>query len=1037
MKKKKSSKKKAGSANAIHRIRWKLMGILLPVSIIPMIIIVAFVVPRVYGQLERSTNEFYTELLNQVSFNIDFIYKQYARTLANIYNIPEVRDGLNAPPYTSKEMENRIRRAIIGEATIAGGLRNTVEEKIDGFVFLYEMDRSSLIFPEYTDHIVHRVSNISRFIFYDKMVKDPLFLEVKNNNKVKMILGKFQPGVLSGFNSDSYSSILFPYYRTPPTSDSGTFTKFMVVLLNESFIQNFYKDITKLRTGTLYVLDNKENILSVNHPGEDDYYEYNPISGQYELGDDVAFDPFERMSFNEYQLLNTDPAILQKKPVRRLIERVNQQQDGEKSTNVTFNGTRYLVLSTFAETSGVRLVYFHPVAQIHKPVRNLVMILIILTIAIIAGMIIASFVLSGSFATPIETRTEELTQINEKLKELDTLKNDFIANITHDFRSPLTIIMNKSELALKNRDYSVERIHKTNQVIFDAALKLRSTIDKLLDLAKMDMIGVTINVQQFSLRNYFSSISEFYSSAVLESGIKIIYSMPDEEITDFYTDPEKFEEIVSNLISNAIKFVDKGSGLISIAVKNLPEHVQVSVTDNGIGIPKSKLRSIFNRFEQVKVGDRGDIKGTGIGLAFARQLAGYLKAKIWAESEGAGKGATFIVQFKKGKSHFKKSDFTSTAINDKRRAETRKLIQMEIQSKQLPAGVVSLVTEENREGEYDYQKGLILIVDDNQIIRDAVFEYLNLAGYKNMIMAADGNEALEAAYRYKPDLIICDYNMPNMKGDEFHDILSKNKKYSQIPFIFLSAVANKNIILERKKKGAVAYLQKPIDEKDFLITVENCLKQHMNFLQTLSKATIDGLTGLLNKTEILKVLYDRLSKGKSSDMSLIFLDIDHFKQFNDTWGHHLGDKVLKVIGAQIKKSLRDSDLAGRYGGEEFIVILNDTSIQDSHVDSGPTPGDDTKGFGCYCMNENDLSVHASFGVVSLKKSKNFIEKNGSASATSSDLLMEGDKHSLGNPTHLFQQDGDTHDRYGRCRHVPRQEDNLPQLWIRVTQGRPL
>lgn len=574
----------------------------------------------------------------------------------------------------------------------------------------------------------------------------------------------------------------------------------------------------------------------------------------------------------------------------------------------------------------------------------------------------------------LKFQSQELEDSNQKLAKLDDLKNDFIANITHDFRSPLMIILNTADLGIKydaNTDAKITRRYKT---IYDASLKLKTTIDRLLDLAKMDAQGVKLHVKKLPIKAFVESLSDFYRSAVLSTNIKIVDILPTQEVSNFYTDPDKLEEVLNNIISNALKFVNPKDGQITIEVNDFTDHINITVSDNGIGIPQEKLEAIFGRFEQVEGGKDSQYKGTGIGLAFSKQLMDYLKGKIRAESEGPGRGARFVLELKKGRDMFRQEDISDDIdIYDRvqmNRDNLLRLIESDLQEKTQPDDIEVFINELNKDGEFELRKSMILIVEDNKFIREIEKEYLQKAGYKNFIIAKDGKQGIEAAYKYRPDLIICDYNMPVMKGDQFHDELVNNPDFKRIPFIFLTAIADKSIIAERKKKGAVAYLGKPIDENDLQVSVEIHLMKYLEFKETYHHATTDELTKVYNRRTLLKLLQEKMAIRKFRPLSLIFFDIDHFKIFNDTYGHQAGDMVLEKVGHIAKNSLRNYDIAGRYGGEEFLVILQDTDIERASIVAEKLRQNieriDLE------HKQRKLSITASFGVASLTDHESYI-----------------------------------------------------------------
>ncbi len=534
----------------------------------------------------------------------------------------------------------------------------------------------------------------------------------------------------------------------------------------------------------------------------------------------------------------------------------------------------------------------------------------------------------------IRARTAEVEESNRKLSDLDNLKNDFIANITHDFRSPLMIILNNIDLSLKYDDALSADTRKKLKVVLESSYKLKSSIDRLLDLAKLDAHGLRISVKRVPIRRFITEVADFYKSVVYNTGIEVesVIGMREKEI---YTDPDKLEEVLNNVISNSMKFVDPGNGKITIGLEEEDARVRIYVSDNGIGIPKNKLETIFGRFEQLESGRKSRYRGTGIGLAFSRELMSYLKGTIHAESEGPGKGARFVIEIPEGKSLFTpeeiSDDEASYTGEDPRRVERKSTIESQLAASLDKEGVRVAFADPNGENEFDPKKGVILIIDDNREIREIVLEYLRNNGYANFILAADGFQGVEAAYAYRPDLIISDYNMPNLRGDQIHDELAGNPDFRKIPFVFLTAVADKNIVLERKKKGALAYLGKPVDEADLILTIELHLAKYMELKSTLYQATVDELTKLNNKRNLLKLARNQLGIRRLRDVSFLFMDLDHFKRINDNYGHQTGDSVLEAAGGTIRNTLRQYDIAGRYGGEEFLIVLPETSADNAAI----------------------------------------------------------------------------------------------------------
>ncbi len=583
----------------------------------------------------------------------------------------------------------------------------------------------------------------------------------------------------------------------------------------------------------------------------------------------------------------------------------------------------------------------------------------------------------GYFISFIDTSKSEqykkkLEIQSKKLKKLDSLKNDFIANITHDFRSPLTAIYNIADLAL-NYTPNLDEENKTKyEIIYKASLQLKDSIDKLLELAKMDANFIKLSIQQIDITFVLNKIFDFYSSLLTTNKIKITKDIPVKKIGNIYTDIEKLKEIINNVLTNAIKFVSPDSGLITIKLTEQPDAILITIEDNGIGIENDYLLSIFNRFEQVHPGRNSPYQGTGIGLAYARQLTKYLKGEIWAESEGKGNGSRFIIKLKKGKKFYKKDDFNENQFDPPNNNKIKSLIQTEIEKKNDKTKYTINFSDFNKENEFNYKKSKILLIDDDKNILKILLQYLHSFGYKNFITTTDGKEGLELIFEYTPDIIICDYNMPNMKGDQLHSQLINNPKYKKIPFIFLSAFADEQLILKCREMGANAYLKKPIDDKLLRITLEEHLKAYFEYLKIFQLAIIDELTGIKNRRNIISLLESELAVRHYRDLSLIFLDVDNLKKINDKFGHQVGDRVLHAIGIAIKSSIRLYDKAGRYGGDEFIIILPNTNIHQAHQVAEKL----NKVFRKTEIFHLDklVPINASFGISSLKNNKAHIEQ---------------------------------------------------------------
>ena len=420
-----------------------------------------------------------------------------------------------------------------------------------------------------------------------------------------------------------------------------------------------------------------------------------------------------------------------------------------------------------------------------------------------------------------EKLIKEINDTNAALKGIDKMKNEFITNISHDFRSPLSIIFNLAELNLTGKSELPGKIEEDFKIIYNTALKFLSKINTLIDLTKIETHGLQLKVSRVNLRDFLSASVKYYSSILKHSNIKVSLEVESESSGFCCTDIEKLDDILNNLMSNAIKFITHDHGKITVYLKETDDSVEIRVEDNGLGIKDEDIEIIFKRFEQSGNASFIPYKGSGVGLAYCRQLVELLGGSIKAVSRGEGCGAVFTVTL--DKKRFGSEDVN--VANDDTYFVPR-CINLELNQANQQELAVS-VTDENGENEYNPYKGVILIVEDESAMRNIVTRTLEAEGYRNFIAAKDGREALELMNKYRPDLIVSDFQMPQMSGDEFYNIVRREAGLSEVPFIFISAVADEQIAAAQRVRNGVAFLLKPIKSAELIAVVNTAMKNYM------------------------------------------------------------------------------------------------------------------------------------------------------------------------------------------------------------------
>ncbi|MBL4663390.1 MAG: response regulator [Flavobacteriaceae bacterium] len=408
----------------------------------------------------------------------------------------------------------------------------------------------------------------------------------------------------------------------------------------------------------------------------------------------------------------------------------------------------------------------------------------------------------------VNEQTTKIIKQKERLQELDTFKSRLYTNITHEFRTPLTVILGMSEqLESGLAQMPPEKAREKLSFIQRNGHSLLSLINQMLDLSKVDNNQLKINYIQGDILSYVRYISEsFHSHANTQNVIIKVESKKAEILMDY--DPEKFRQILSNLLSNAIKYTSSGDRItISINTEqtgNETNNFMLSVSDTGAGIEAAHLPHIFDRFYQANdsIAKSG---GTGIGLALTKELVHLLGGTISADST-INKGSILIVKLP---IH---NNVKLTAAKNELDIENDDVIDNSLQI----TPVKNDATKEN------VTLPKLLIIEDNL----DVVEYLTscLETHYNLEFAYNGKAGIEKALEVSPEIIVSDVMMPEKDGFEVCETLKNDERSSHIPIILLTAKADIDSRIAGLSRGADAYLQKPFHQKELLVTLENLLK---------------------------------------------------------------------------------------------------------------------------------------------------------------------------------------------------------------------
>lgn len=467
----------------------------------------------------------------------------------------------------------------------------------------------------------------------------------------------------------------------------------------------------------------------------------------------------------------------------------------------------------------------------------------------------------------------ELEQVEaEKLRELDKMKSHFFANISHEFRTPLTLLLGPIE---KWREKAQgEDLQKDLGMMQRNARRLLRLINQLLDISKLEAGSMKLRATRGNIVTFAKGIAQSFQSVAANKNIMLRIESASEEI-ELYFDRDKMEKILSNLLSNAFKFTAEGgevslslrrnplSNQIDSSLKNAPRNdmLKLIVTDTGIGIPEEELQHIFDRFYQVDGSHTRDQEGTGIGLALVKELVEVHHGTISVRSE-IGKGTEFTIQIPLGLAHLRDEEILQQPI------ETVKQVKVtELEASAVSEDTLGQTDEERKHAE---NESITLVVEDNSDVRSYMREYLDPA-YK-VLEARDGNEGVKIAIDTIPDLIISDVMMPKMDGYELCRILKLDEKTSHIPIILLTAKAGTESKIKGLETGADDYLVKPFDGKELLARVRNLIELRRR---------------LREKFEKTKVL-------KPGEIAVKSMDDVFLKKAMDVVERHMGDEKFSI-----------------------------------------------------------------------------------------------------------------------------------------------
>ncbi|AYB33132.1 tetratricopeptide repeat protein [Chryseolinea soli] len=446
-----------------------------------------------------------------------------------------------------------------------------------------------------------------------------------------------------------------------------------------------------------------------------------------------------------------------------------------------------------------------------KEIQNLKQLYLILGLLAMTVICVTIYFLQRSHNRKVSGLLENQKSLNLRLQEADQLKSNLFANISHEFRTPLTLILTPIEDKLASPTLAAGE-KESFQLVARNANRLLSLVNQLLDLTKLEAKKMELVVQQGDLKKFLTVVSASFDSLAENKKIRFEKSIA-VETRDGWFDADKLEKIINNVLFNAFKFTTEG-GQVTFAITQSPQtnDLEIAISDTGKGIPEEEQQHIFSPFYQSRhAADDGF--GTGLGLSLVKELVDLYQGNIQLSST-LHQGTTLRITLPQTKDRL--PAFTvfkeETAMVD-HPATTAASLQFN--GEDIPDEVAS-------ENEAAHEE-TVLIVEDNDDLRNYIAS--TLQGQFITLTAKDGAEGYALAIERIPDLVISDVMMPNLDGIGLTEILKTDERTSHIPVVLLTAKADPQSKIDGLQTGADDYLSKPFSSEELRIRATNLIEQ--------------------------------------------------------------------------------------------------------------------------------------------------------------------------------------------------------------------
>ena len=501
-------------------------------------------------------------------------------------------------------------------------------------------------------------------------------------------------------------------------------------------------------------------------------------------------------------------------------------------------------------------------------------------------------------------RLAEERKVVERLKEVDRLKDQFLANTSHELRTPLNGIIGLSESLKDGVAGNLSTKAKENlEMIISSGKRLSNLVNDILDFSKLKNHELTLRLAPVDLKAAVDIVVAMSESLAKDKNLKITNNI-SSDLPLAQADEDRIQQILYNLIGNAIKFTNKGS--IDVLCEKQNNELKTTIRDTGIGIAKENFEKIFRSFDQVDGDTSREFGGTGLGLTVTKQLVEQHGGTISIDSElGSGTSVSFTLPISKTS----RLDFTSS-----------KGQQISVSKIQSDSSESIVVTETNIAKEHQFN---ILVVDDEPVNRQVLRNHLDVAGY-NVFEAANGNAALEIIKEgLVANLVLLDIMMPGMSGYQVAESLRKDYTPSEMPIIMLTAKNRINDLVTGFNIGANDYLSKPFLKDELLSRIQIHLNLHQMHRET-SKFVPEAFIKAIGRSSITEV---ELGDYTEKNVSVLFTDIRGYTGLSENMTPKENFDFVRSYVSQMGPIIQESQgFVNQYLGDGIMAIFDQSSV---------------------------------------------------------------------------------------------------------------